>query len=190
MTRGGAGDLKKFTNISDLNVFINKVKQGNTPVHKSFVKEYYDNNDHDIIERTINLMSLITSAARMYGFKEPNEVNFSNILKRHLQTKKNVSLSSRSRSSRSRSSRSRSSRSRSSRTRSSRTRSSRTRSSQSRGNKTRSNRIKRSATMSPLSASSISTYSPGHSSVVQLSNPYLNSRLISNSNISSLTSDF
>jgi len=185
MTRGGAGDLKKFTNISDLNVFINKVKQGNTPVHKSFVKEYYDNNDHDIIERTINLMSLITSAARMYGFKEPNEVNFSNILKRHLQTKKNVSLSSRSRSSRSRSSRSRSSR-----TRSSRTRSSRTRSSQSRGNKTRSNRIKRSATMSPLSASSISTYSPGHSSVVQLSNPYLNSRLISNSNISSLTSDF
>ncbi len=44
--------------------------------------------------------------------------------------------------------------------------------------------------MSPLSASSISTYSPGHSSAAQLSNPYLNSRLISNSNISSLTSDF
>ena len=175
MTRGGADDLKKFTNISDLNIFINKVKQGNNPVHKSFVKHYYNDNSYDITERTSNLMSLITSAARTYGFKKPNEVNFSNILKRHLQTKKNVSLSSRSRSSRSRSSR---------------TRSSRTRSSRSRGNKTRSNRIKRSATMSPLSASSISTYSPGHSSAAQLSNPYLNSRLISNSNISSLTSDF
>ena len=185
MTRGGADDLKKFTNISDLNIFINKVKQGNNPVHKSFVKEYYDNNDHDIIERTSKLMSLIISTTRMYGFKKPNEVSFSNILKRHLQTKKNVSLSSRSRSSQSRSSRSRSSRSRSSRSNSSRTRSSR-----SRGSRTRSNRIKRSATMSPLSASSISTYSPGHSSVAQLSNPYLNSRLISNSNISSLTSDF
>ena len=170
MTRGGADDLKKFTNISDLNIFINKVKQGNNPVHKSFVKHYYNDNSYDITERTSNLMSLITSAARTYGFKKPNEVNFSNILKRHLQTKKNVSLSSRSRSSR--------------------TRSSRTRSSRSRGNKTRSNRIKRSATMSPLSASSISTYSPGHSSAAQLSNPYLNSRLISNSNISSLTSDF
>ena len=180
MTRGGADDLKKFTNISDLNIFINKVKQGNNPVHKSYVKHYYNDNSYDITERTSNLMNLIASAARTYGFKKPNEVNFSNILKKHLQTKKNVSLSSRSRSSRSRSSRSRSSRSRSSRSSSSR----------SRGNKTRSNRIKRSATMSPLSASSISTYSPGHSSAAQLSNPYLNSRLISNSNISSLTSDF
>ena len=185
MTRGGADDLKKFTNISDLNIFINKVKQGNNPVHKSYVKHYYNDNSYDITERTSNLMNLIASAARTYGFKKPNEVNFSNILKKHLQTKKNVSLSSRSRSSRSRSSRSRSSRSRSSRSRSSRSSSSR-----SRGNKTRSNRIKRSATMSPLSASSISTYSPGHSSAAQLSNPYLNSRLISNSNISSLTSDF
>ena len=175
MTRGGADDLKKFTNISDLNIFINKVKQGNNPVHKSYVKHYYNDNSYDITERTSNLMNLIASAARTYGFKKPNEVNFSNILKKHLQTKKNVSLSSRSRSRRSRSSRSRSRRSSSSR---------------SRGNKTRSNRIKRSATMSPLSASSISTYSPGHSSAAQLSNPYLNSRLISNSNISSLTSDF